>query len=216
MILLTGVGTRLLFAAAARSGRSQTLRRALSDTVVVARAPKPVAALRAEALSAGRVAAEPYTSTEVLAQLAGLDLAGGTVAVQQHGGSSQDLHRALEARGATVRPLSLYRWALPRDTTLLADFIVQVCARQVDVVVFTSQIQVIHLFQVADTLGNVGQLRQALNDDTVVTAVGPVCRAALEAQGVAVDLEPPHPKMGALVAALAASFEELAQQKHHC
>ncbi|HEY8742866.1 MAG TPA: uroporphyrinogen-III synthase [Chloroflexota bacterium] len=208
-ILLTGVGTRLLFAAAERTGRGPTLGRVLSETVLVARGPKPVAALRAENVRADRVAAEPYTSAEVLAQLAGLDLAGRTVAVQQHGGSSQDLYRELEARGAAVRSLTLYRWTLPRDTTPLAACIVQLCAGQIDVVAFTSQVQVTHLFQVAEALGYVGPLRQALNDDTLVAAVGPVCRAALEEHGVYVGLEPPHPKMGALVAALAAHFEAI-------
>lgn len=209
-IVLTGVGTRLLFAAAERSGCGPTLRRVLTGTVLVARGPKPVAALRAEAIQADRVAAEPYTSAEVLVQLAGLELAGRNVAVQEHGGSSPDIHRELAARGATVRSLTLYRWALPRDTAPLATFIVQVCAGQVDVVIFTSQVQATHLFQVAAAHGNVRPLRQALNDgSTVVAAVGPVCRAALEAHGVQVDVEPPHPKMGALVAALAAFIAQM-------
>lgn len=54
---------------------------------------------------------------------------------------------------------------------------------------------------------NVEPLREALNTNTLVAAVGPVCRMALEASGVNVDLEPPHPEMGALVAALAAGCE---------
>jgi uroporphyrinogen-III synthase len=207
-ILLTGVGTRLLFAAAERSGRGSTLRRVLAETILVARGPKPVAALRAEAIRADRVAAEPYTSAEVLAQLADGTLAGRTVAVQQHGGSSRDLSRGLEGRGAVVRYLALYRWAIPRNTAPLAEFIVQLGAGQLDAVIFTSQVQVMHLFLVADSLGESVPLREKLNKGTLIAAVGPICRAALEERGVHVDLEPAHPKMGPLVAALATSFDE--------
>ena len=121
--------------------------------------PNPVVALRAEGLQAERVATEPYASTEVLAQLAGLELAEGMVAVQQHGGSNRDLYRELEAREAVVRSLALYRWALPRDTTPLAAFITQVCTGYFDAVVFTSQDQMPDLFQVAAAHGNVGPVR---------------------------------------------------------
>jgi uroporphyrinogen-III synthase len=55
---------------------------------------------------------------------------------------------------------------------------------------------------IARRVGLDAELVQALNEDLVVGAVGPTCRAILEAHGVEPDVVPEHPKMGPLVVAL--------------
>lgn len=209
LIVMTGVGVQALFAAAERLGREEQLRAILSATTVVARGPKPVAALRSRAMRAGLTVAEPYTTAQILQAIAGLDLEGRVVAVQLHGGPSPELRRGLGARGAAVREVALYRWELPKDTEPLARLLDELGEGGVDATVFTSQAQAQHLFAFAESLGRAGRLRADLNEKTLVASVGPVCTRALQGLGVRVGLEPAHPKMGALVAEVAAHFGRL-------
>jgi len=95
----------------------------------------------------------------------------------------------------------VYRWALPEDLGPLREAIRRLLAGEVDAVVFTSATQVTHLFQVAGA-GVAGRLRDALAR-VVVASVGPICTEALARHGVGADIEPVHPKMGALVLDLA-------------
>jgi uroporphyrinogen-III synthase len=46
-----------------------------------------------------------------------------------------------------------------------------------------------------------------------VASVGPVCTQVLKEFGIAPDLEPPHPKMGSLVAEVAAKARALLAAK---
>ena len=50
-----------------------------------------------------------------------------------------------------------------------------------------------------------------LNDHTIVAAIAPVCVAALRGLGITPDVQPAHPKMGALIAALA-DYVELSDE----
>jgi uroporphyrinogen-III synthase len=77
-----------------------------------------------------------------------------------------------------------------------------------DAIAFTTQIQCRHLFRVAAELGLCDQLVSALNANTVVAAVGPVCANVLQIFGVRPDVVPSRPKMGPMIAALAEYFQE--------
>jgi uroporphyrinogen-III synthase len=78
---------------------------------------------------------------------------------------------------------------------------------KVDALAVTSQIQIRHLFQVADRLGRTEALAEALSRKVVVAAVGPVCASALRSYGVVPHVQPSHPKMGPMLLALADYFE---------
>jgi uroporphyrinogen-III synthase len=78
---------------------------------------------------------------------------------------------------------------------------------RVDAVAVTSQIQIRHLFEIADKLGRRDALADALNRKSVVAAVGPVCATALRSFGVIPHVQPSHPKMGPMMIALADYFE---------
>ena len=57
-----------------------------------------------------------------------------------------------------------------------------------------------------------GDLRDAFKK-IAVGSVGPVCTEVLEQFGLKPDLEPSHPKMGSLIAEIAASAREILAQK---
>jgi len=209
LILLTGIGTRALVAAAA--DLSPDFPALLARTRIVARGPKPLAALRELKLAGALPVPAPFTWREVLAVVDGLHLArGARVAVQEYGAPNPALLEGLADRGLDVLRVALYRWALPDDTGPLVEASVALCGGRVDVAVFTNAVQVEHLFQVAgDPAALVAALRRG-----VVTSIGPVCSEALEAHGVTPDLEASPPKLGPLVTLLAARGATLIAAKH--
>src|SRR6266568_2804230 len=94
VIFQTGVGTQALFAATDSLGMTPKLLGLLASCVVVARGPKPTAALRSRQVRIDRSAKEPYTTVEVLESLEGLSLRGECVVVQRYGETNAELGRA--------------------------------------------------------------------------------------------------------------------------
>lgn len=211
VILMTGVGLRTLAEVVSTEWPSDSLAGALRKAKLVARGPKPVAALRELGLKADVVAPEPNTWRQVLECLdAKLPVAGKRVAVQEYGVSNRALLDGLEQRGADVHSIAIYRWGLPEDIEPLRSAIARICAREVDVVIFTSATQVHHVFQVAAS--NEDLLREALRR-VVVASIGPVCSEALRDFRIDPDIEPEHGKMGQLVGAAAARARDVLTRK---
>ncbi len=158
VILLTGVGTRALLATVEHvRGTRESFVHALRQSKVVARGPKPLAVLREIGAQAWLTAPEPNTWREVIAALdsrqSELSLTGLRVAVQEYGVSNPDLLAALSERGARVVPVPVYQWALPEDLEPLRAACRALVSDGVDVVLFTTATQVVHLLKVAETMG---------------------------------------------------------------
>lgn len=205
LVLLTGVGTRALVDAVRERCPTERMVELLRSVPIVARGPKPVAALRALGLTPAVRVPEPNTWREILAAIdRELPVAGLRVAVQEYGRPSAELLDGLRARGADVLRVPVYRWALPHDVAPLRAAIERIVAREADVVVFTTAVQLDHLLQVAGTMpGGTGALLTALRGDVVIAAIGPTAAEALAAAELPVDVVPDHPKLGYLVAAIA-------------
>jgi len=77
------VGTQALFRRDDSLGVTPNLLGLLANCVVVARGPKPTAALRSREVRIDRSAKEPYTTVEVLESLEDLPLRGESVVVQR-------------------------------------------------------------------------------------------------------------------------------------
>lgn len=211
VILMTGVGLRTLVQAVASEWTRERLAAALRRATLIARGPKPVAALRELGLQPDITVPEPNTWREILATLdAQLPVAGKHLAVQEYGVSNAEFIRGLETRGAQVLRVRIYEWALPEDLGPLRNAINALCDAAVDVALFTSATQVYHLLQVAGD--DADRLRDALRV-VVVASIGPVCSEALREHGVEPDLEPAHPKMGQLVSEVARRGRELLRLK---
>jgi uroporphyrinogen-III synthase len=202
VILLTGVGTRALLAVVDRRGIRPTFLSALDSTKIAARGPKPVAVLRELGMTPWVVAPEPNTWRELLAALdakAGeLTLRGARVAVQEYGTSNAQLLDGLRERGAAVVSVPVYRYALPDDLGPLQAAARAVAGRDLDVVLFTTATQVVHLLDVARQMNVEPAVRQGLAA-MAVASIGPTTSEELREQGIAIDIEASHPKMGFLV-----------------
>lgn len=200
VVFMTGVGaTSLLEALETRYPRAEIFA-ALERTVVVVRGPKPTAVLRGWGVRIDHRAPEPNTWREVLGLFDGsIPLQGRHVAIQEYGQPSVDFYRELESRGATVRPVAVYRWALPVDVEPLKTAVRHTIAGDFDVLMFTSAQQLAHVLDVADQLDLRETWLDAANRRCRIASIGPTCTEALRERGLKVDLEPSHPNMGALV-----------------
>jgi uroporphyrinogen-III synthase len=205
LILMTGVGTRTLNQALLTRYPQDRIVSALRKIQLVARGPKPIAALKELGLAPAVTVPEPNTWRELLDVLdEGATIRGRQIAVQEYGIPNAELVSGLEKRGATVKTISIYRWALPEDLAPLRDAIQRILRGDVDVALFTNSAQVEHLFKVAAEDNTDEKLRLACNN-IAIASVGPVCTEALEHFGLRPDIEPAHPKMGSLIAEVAAS-----------
>ncbi len=202
VILLTGVGTRALLDVVDRAGLRGEFLAALRNTRVVVRGPKPLAVLREIDVPVWVAAPEPNTWREILSALDAkrddYSLEGARVAVQEYGVSNTDLLDALRDRGAQLTTVPVYKWALPEDVEPLTQAIGAIADGRVDVVLFTTGVQVAHLYQMASTLGREPELHAGLRR-TLIASIGPSTTEELQRRGLAADLEPSHPKMGFLV-----------------
>jgi uroporphyrinogen-III synthase len=210
VIFLTGVATTALLAAADRLGRREELVGHLQRTVNVARGQKPWRPLKQHGIPVSLTVEAPYTVREVIRGVESVGVSGRGVALLHYGERSDELSSALRDLGARVLDLSLYEWRLPEDTRPLESLIGEVIGGRVDVVAFTSQVQLRHLLLVSEAMGVRDALTEALRTRTLVAAVGPTSAAALEAAGIPPDVVPDNPKMGPMVIAIA---EELAERR---
>ncbi len=196
VILLTGVGTRLLDRVLATRYQPGRFAEALRRVTVAVRGPKPAAVLREMGVPIAVQAPEPNTWRELLAAIDGRP--ERHIAVQEYGKSNTELLDALRARGAIVTPVRVYQWELPEDTAPLQLAAERLAAGEVDVALFTTSVQIHHLMRVAKQAGLEDFVVEGLRK-TVVASIGPTTTEALEEYGIRPDLEPAHPKMGFLV-----------------
>jgi uroporphyrinogen-III synthase len=198
-LVLTGAGQRKLTTLVAPLMPAEELREKLSAIVVAARGPKAVGALKELGVKPNVTAPEPHTWQTLLASLAAhMELTGRHVALQQYGVPHERLTAALEASGARVMQVPVYRWELPADLAPLERVIHEICAGHVHAVLFTSGPQAGALVQVAKQQGLEPELRAALGR-CALGSVGPSCTEALKNLELEPDFEPEHGKMGHLV-----------------
>jgi len=220
VIFLTGVGTRalmrLLEGQPESVGTRQKFVEALRRVVIVARGPKPAAALAELGLPVNVSVPEPNTWRELLAALDAradsIPLKGKRVAVQEYGAANPELLAGLGERGASVTRVPVYEWALPDDTGPLREGVQALADGRIDIALFTTSVQIAHLLRIAAEM----QLEEALRSSfklTAVGSIGPMTSEVLRQNGLPVDFEPAHPKMGFLVAEAAQRGRDLLARK---
>lgn len=202
VVLLTGVGTRTMVNVLKTRHSLDSIKAALARTTLVARGPKPIAALKELGLAAAIAVPEPNTWRDLVAALDASHrvnaLNGCRIAVQEYGVSNTDLLQTLKDSGAVVTPVPVYRWALPEDTGPLRKAVEALISGQVNVVLITNAVQVDHALQVAEGAHSREAFRQAMQH-LVVASIGEIASERLRSYNLPVDLEPSRPKMGALV-----------------
>jgi len=210
VILLTGVGARLLNQILETRYPPGTFAAALKQLTIVVRGSKPAAVMRDWNVPVAVAVPEPNTWREIL--VATEARPERKIAVQEFGRTSLELIEGLRGRGADVTTVPVYQWDLPEDTGPLREAVRRLAAGQVDVVLFTTSVQAVHLLRIASEEGREEQVRAALHK-VVVASVGPSTSETLRENGLPVDFEPSHPKMGFLVNEVSQCAREILQSK---
>ncbi len=229
VILLTGVGTRAMLNVIETKHPRAAVVAALAKTKVVPRGPKPLAVLRELGITPWVIVPEPNTWRELLETVdqavartlpapsvvegsGPRTLEGMRVAVQEYGKANSELLEGLETRGARVTRVPVYRWALPEDIAPLQAATAAIARDEIDVVLFTTSAQIAHLDQIADAQGTREAVRRGLQR-MVVASIGPTTSEELRHEGIEIDLEASHPKMGFLVREAAEKAADILRTK---
>jgi chromatin segregation and condensation protein Rec8/ScpA/Scc1 (kleisin family)/uroporphyrinogen-III synthase len=196
VILLTGVGTRLLWKTLLTRHSEDDLKSALQRLTVIVRGPKPSAAIR----ELGRVpdvqVPEPNTWRELLSVMQARP--EKRLALQEYGESSPELIDGLRALSKEVTPIRIYGWELPEDTGPLRQAAAKLIAGEFDVILLTTSTQIVNLMKIAEEEGIAKQVVESLRS-AFIGSIGPTTSEALKEYGLKADFEPSHPKMGLLV-----------------
>lgn len=208
MIFFTGVGFRFLHERALAMGRGPEFLDGLRRTRVVARGPKPQAALRKVGLRVDLAPKDP-TSEGLLDLLDQEDLSGKRVAVQLYGTPNESFCARLEGWGATLRTVQVYEYRAVSDAERVGDFIARLLSGGVDALTFTSAPQVGALFSHAAKIGRDEDLVRVLRETVAVAAIGRVTNRALEQRGCGARIMPGSSKLAPMVEAMARYFEEV-------
>ena len=211
VVCMTGVGLAFLRDVVKDTIPDERLGAALRKATIISRGSKPVPILRALQVPVGVMIPEPNTWREIVEAVH--ERPERRIAIQEYGRPNVEMNRALEALGATVTPIALYRWELPDDLEPLREAARRLATNGFDVAIFTSSIQLDHLLEIAAELGVKEKVMGALRDRVAIASVGPVMTDALVAAGLPPNIIPVHPKMGALVKASAEESADALRRK---
>ncbi len=213
LIVMTGVGFKHLISAIERHVDIERFLNCLQDMTTVTRGPKPVTAMKEYGITPTIKVPSPNTWREVLSTLdQQLPVNQLSIAIQEYGKPNLSLVAGLEARGAHVQTVKVYRWELPEDTSLLEQNIRAIIAGEMDVLMFTSAHQSTNLFALAGQLGFEDELKTQF-DKCVIVSIGPTTTEWMRHLSLPVDLEPEKPKMGPMVITAARKSKELKERK---
>lgn len=215
VIFLTGGGIRALIDIVKTKYNQSEFLQAMRKATIVSRGPKPTAVLRELQVPIRLNVPEPSTWRELIQQLDreyGASLANLRVAVQEYGASNPELLSWLSERCASVTRVPVYQWALPDELQPLRECVLGLIEGLIDVVLFTTSVQIVHLFQIARQMKCEEALRTSLRSKTIFS-IGPTTTEELARHGLRPDLEPSHPKMGFLVNEAAQHAAALLQKK---
>lgn len=215
VVFLTDPGVRTLIEQVRAQYPIEPFLAALRRTAIISRGQKPAAALAEHGIPVTAVAPEPCTWREVIDVLQttfGDRLRKMRIAVQEYAASNPEFLLTLAERALSVARVPLYEWALPEDVKPLRECVLGVARRHVEVVLFTTAVQVIHLFQVAGAMGWADALRAGLASCAILS-IGPSTSEELRRHGLAPDFEPSHPKLACLLEEGSARVREILDRK---
>jgi uroporphyrinogen-III synthase len=217
MIFMTGPGVFSLMSIAKSYGMEEDLIAALQKINVVARSTKPRMVLKRYGI---RTILIPHESTAkgILKLLKNIGMLGRTIGILWHGGYQmqlrEELYRAgaanvieastyqysfeLNNDGASILTSMGFNYVVPKLGTVI-HLIGDIIAGRIDVITFTSPPSVHGLFKIANINHTIGSLRDSLNTNVIVAAVGPSTEEAIKENKVVVDVIPQIYKMGAMI-----------------
>jgi uroporphyrinogen-III synthase len=214
---MTGPGVFSLMSIARNYRMEKILLEALQKVNVVARSSKPEMVLKKYGIKVDLVPQE-NTAQGILKLLKNIGILGKSVAILWHGGYQMQLKEELYKGGAAkVIEASTYRYSLELkndgasilksmgfnyldpQVEMVVKLIEDIKSGRIDVITFTSPPSVHGLFKIANIKHTERSLKESLNTNVIVAAVGPSTKEAIERNGVFVDVMPEIYKMGTMI-----------------
>ncbi|MFJ7059253.1 uroporphyrinogen-III synthase [Streptomyces griseobrunneus] len=197
VVATTAIGFRGWVEAADGWGIGDALLERLRGVELLARGPKVKGSVRAagltEAWSPGS-----ESMAEVLDRLLGEGVEGRRIALQLHGEPLPGFIESLQAAGAEVIGVPVYRWMPPLDIAPLDRLLDATAARGLDAVTFTSAPASASFLGRAEARGLLPEILGALRDDVLAACVGPVTALPLQARSIP-TVQPERFRLGPLV-----------------
>ncbi|HEY6537257.1 MAG TPA: uroporphyrinogen-III synthase, partial [Candidatus Nitrosocosmicus sp.] len=192
----------------------------LNKVTVIARSTKPQMILRRFGIKVDLIPQE-NTLKGIIDLLKNRDLTGKTIAILWHGEEQstkirEELYKAgtsniIEASsysysfyqkdGASILQSMGFQFLAP-DEDKVVKLIEDIICGNIDVITFTSPPSARDLFKIANIHHMNSTLKDSLNENVIIAAVGPSTREALEENGCHVDVMPQIFKMGPMVKSL--------------
>jgi uroporphyrinogen-III synthase len=218
---MTGPGVFSLIELARRIGMEEALLASLKKSTIVARSAKPQMILRSFGIKVDLIPQE-NTLKGILDLLKDRDITGKTIAILWHGEEqSTKIKEELYRAGASnIIEASSYRYSfetqkdgasilrsigfefLAPDENKVVKLIEDVIGGNIDAITFTSPPSVRDLFKIANIHHMNSSLKDSLNENVIVAAIGPSTREAIEENGCYVDVMPQIFKMGPMIKSL--------------
>ncbi|WP_345982247.1 uroporphyrinogen-III synthase [Streptomyces sp. DSS69] len=209
VVATTAIGFRGWVEAADGWGIGDALLEQLHGAELLARGPKVKGAVRTagltEAWSPGS-----ESMAEVLERLLGEGVEGRRIALQLHGEPLPGFIESLQAAGAEVVGVPVYRWMPPRDIAPLDRMLDATAARALDAITFTSAPAAASFLGRAETRGLLPEILGALRDDVLAACVGPVTALPLQVRGIP-TVHPERFRLGPLVQLVCAQLPATAR-----
>ncbi|RLV67012.1 Uroporphyrinogen III synthase HEM4 [Streptomyces sp. CBMAI 2042] len=209
VVATTAIGFRGWVEAADGWGIGDALLERLRGVELLARGPKVKGAVRAagltEAWSPGS-----ESMAEVLDRLLGEGVEGRRLALQLHGEPLPGFIESLQAAGAEVVGVPVYRWMPPQDIAPLDRMLDATAARALDAVTFTSAPAAASFLGRAEVRGLLPEILGALRDDVLAACVGPVTALPLQARSIP-TVQPERFRLGPLVQLVCAQLPTTAR-----
>ncbi len=212
IILTTGIGAESLVKASEKLDIRGSLLAVFSQSKIASRGYKTTAFLKRNGLQAV-VNDEDGTIVSLMKNLETRNFEGARVWIQLHGEPAPELEQFLRQKGASLVHTVLPYRHTPPDIRTLEQLLTELEAGAVDVVCFTTGVQVKYLFRYALEQGRIQALLQVFNGSTLAAAVGKVTAQALKKYGVERMIVPETERMGAMIIAISKYYERLKADK---
>lgn len=207
VLLTTGIGLRSWLGAAETWGLADELLEVLGGVPIYARGPKAYAAALQVGLPVWR--REPTERLEAMVEsLTEERLDGQHLALQLYGSDADWATEALEAAGAKVTAVPIYRWVPPDDEAPARRLLREALEGQLTVVTFTSPSAVASLCRIAEDEDALDPLLISFRTRVVAACIGPATEDAARDHGIEVACAPDVGRLGLLVRELAQTLAD--------